>query len=108
MQNPPMTLRADLHHATATRNNASVSLTEPLQLRVPANVPVRRGHAGHGTVHLSYREPGSSPVRCDYIGGSAEAHPSTDLERVRGLVYAFSSCSDGTAAGASKTVDNLK
>ena len=67
---------------------------------IPDQIPVILGNAGNQQATLVFRNGAGPVVTCTYQGGSAESHPTTALEYVKGLSYQFQSCSSGIQPGA--------
>src|SRR5262249_13407306 len=56
---------------------------------------VLEGNAGNQPLTIS-RELGGNKVVCHYKGGADTPHPVTIIQYLKGLVYVFVSCDDGT------------
>ncbi len=72
----------------------------PVSFEIPKEIPLILGNAGNQTATLSFRRSSGALVTCQYAGGAAVAHPTSPLEIARGRKYGFTSCSDGSVAGA--------
>ena len=98
-------LDASVTNATGQTRPEEKTLANPVNFTIPAVLPVRNGNAGTGTARLKFRLGSEPIVTCTYRGSAGVAHPTTLLARMKGMIYDFSSCSDGSVVGRGRLVD---
>jgi len=71
------------------------SFDPPIRIGMPRLLPVLEGNAGNQPLTIT-RELGGNKVVCHYKGGANTPHPTDFIQFLKGLVYVFVSCDDGT------------
>jgi hypothetical protein len=97
-------LGAWVDNESGDTHSEEVNLDGPVNFVIPPMLPVRNGNAGNGTALLRFRE-GNNPIATCTYRGAGVPNPTTDVERLRGLIYEFEDCDDGSVAGQRVRVD---
>ena len=97
-EDAPVNLAAFRDYATGEIKEAELTTEAPVEFTLLADIHTTTGNGGNGLVEFAFRELGSV-VTCTYQGGASTAHPTTPLERMKGRVYRFQSCTNGYEAG---------
>jgi hypothetical protein len=101
IDSPRVTLRAARHYGPHTTwEDGEATLDQPIEFKVPRQLPVIQGNAGNHKARLSFRTASGEQVDCEYRGGSRDPHPDTELEYMLAQVYLFEKCSSGALANS--------
>ena len=111
---------ANLHHRElliarkryepSRHENDERTFKSPFAFKIPADAVVTQGNAGNHRITLRYKEtPNACEVRCQWRGGSDQAHPRGFAQINRGLAYSrFLGCSNGARVGSTVKATWLK
>lgn len=98
----PVILSAWQNYVTGGQHAGEQTTAAPVSFSVPEAIYVQTGNAGNGQVQFQFKT-GTSVATCTYQGGSAVAHPTTDLDRMHGRRYLMTGCDGGQQAGNTVT-----
>lgn len=88
----------DSRPVVASKPSADSSTT-PVSFTIPDHLPVTSGNAGNGEATFSFTNTSGQTVVCTYRGGASVAHPTEELDQMKGRWYLFESCNGGQQAG---------
>lgn len=78
---------------------AADNSTTPVSFTIPDHLPVTSGNAGNGEATFSFTNTSGETVVCTYRGGASVAHPTEELDQMKGRWYLFESCNGGQQPG---------
>jgi hypothetical protein len=95
----PVVLTASKDYETGDRVVGEATPTSPVDFVIRPFYEVTDGYAGMGTLLFRFRNDAGTLVTCTYKGAAREPNPTAFVERLRGKVYRFVSCDDGSGVG---------
>ena len=104
-----VTVEATRSYNPTVQTDGLQSLSPPRHVAVPGELTVVQGNAGNKLSYLWLRDANTGTNRkCTYQGGSSQANPSTEAERIKGLKYLFKRCTGGLTVGAATVINQLQ
>lgn len=92
--NRSVALEATRFYSPTRSVDGTATFNPPMAFAIPATVPVLDGNAANKKVFLTINL-GSKTIRCQYRGGSAQAHPDSAGELALASRYSLTSCKEG-------------